>query len=329
MTTSSCLSVGVPAYNQGPYLRETIESLLNQRVQPLEIVVSNNHSTDETAAVCREYANRVRVIMPPMHLSATDHFNFVMSQLQGSWVSLLSSDDLACPGYVDTFTRNITVTSNCVLVRAGIENIDNQGRHISESRLLSVPRICRPPQTLLHQLTSPKVSFAAFAIRKDAWEEAGRFPTEVEFIQDWCMWLRLALKGDFVRDSEIVSRYRCNYRPEVPRRRITQEFRDSAKLYQDILPGLIASLKGDYSRQLTQASRARFRTMIANASHLIKPEESTAREEIVQIAQAWAACAGCQNILLEFRGGAVFQDKPSVLGILKNALTGLYGKLRS
>ena len=41
---SKLLSVGIPAYNQGPYLRATLDSLLLQTNTPLEIVVSNNHS---------------------------------------------------------------------------------------------------------------------------------------------------------------------------------------------------------------------------------------------------------------------------------------------
>ena len=40
------ISVAVPTYNQGDYIRDTLDSLLNQNIAPLEIVVCNNHSTD-------------------------------------------------------------------------------------------------------------------------------------------------------------------------------------------------------------------------------------------------------------------------------------------
>ena len=72
------ISVGVPAYNQGQYLAETLDSLLCQAVPPTEIVVSDNHSTDQTPEILRQYEGRVRIIRPPEHLSMTAHWNFVV-----------------------------------------------------------------------------------------------------------------------------------------------------------------------------------------------------------------------------------------------------------
>ena len=72
------VSVGVPVYNQGQYLAETLDSLLAQTMPPDEITVSDNHSTDETAEVLRRYEGRVRIIRPPEHLPMTAHWNFVV-----------------------------------------------------------------------------------------------------------------------------------------------------------------------------------------------------------------------------------------------------------
>lgn len=45
------ISIGIPTYNQAEYLEETILSVLNQTVAAYEIVVSNNHSTDDTEKI--------------------------------------------------------------------------------------------------------------------------------------------------------------------------------------------------------------------------------------------------------------------------------------
>ena len=104
------LSIGVPAYNQGSYLAETLESLLNQETPFHEIVVSNNHSTDSTAEVLESFAGRVRVVTPPKHLTMAGNWNFTISQLTGDWISLLSSDDLALPN----FARSVTTALQTV-----------------------------------------------------------------------------------------------------------------------------------------------------------------------------------------------------------------------
>ena len=58
------LSVVVPAYNQGPFVGETLESLLTQTRPADEILVSDNHSTDETPRVLEAYRDRIRVVRP-------------------------------------------------------------------------------------------------------------------------------------------------------------------------------------------------------------------------------------------------------------------------
>lgn len=42
------ISIGIPVHNQGSFLETAIRSALNQTVRPFEIIISNNHSTDET-----------------------------------------------------------------------------------------------------------------------------------------------------------------------------------------------------------------------------------------------------------------------------------------
>src|ERR1041384_7700150 len=54
VTTAPLISIGMPVCNGERYLREAIESVLNQTVSDLELVISDNASTDGTEAICRE-----------------------------------------------------------------------------------------------------------------------------------------------------------------------------------------------------------------------------------------------------------------------------------
>ncbi len=74
MSATPRLSIGIPAYNQGEYLRETLASLVHQVDASTEIVVSENHSTDNTPAVLEEFAGRVRVVRPPVHMPMMAHW---------------------------------------------------------------------------------------------------------------------------------------------------------------------------------------------------------------------------------------------------------------
>ena len=55
------LSIGIPTYNQGDYLEDTILSILNQTEKPYEIICSNNHSTDNTSYILEKYKDIITI----------------------------------------------------------------------------------------------------------------------------------------------------------------------------------------------------------------------------------------------------------------------------
>ena len=159
--SSPILSVGVPTYNQAEYLQQTLDSLVNLPRQPLEIVVSENHCTDQTSAILEQYGDAIRVIRPPTHLSMMANWNYLISHLNGEWVVLLSSDDLALPNYVEVLERGTTVSPAAVLVKTSYQRIDRQGRVTKTKHLRATQTVVSPPETLTGQLTGSDVAFGA------------------------------------------------------------------------------------------------------------------------------------------------------------------------
>ena len=283
------LSVGVPAYNQGEYLRTTLDSLLTQTVAPLEIVVSDNHSTDETADILKEYQGRVRVIKPVAHLDMMAHWNFLVSNLNGEWFSLLSSDDLAKPNFVEVLLRGIERSEAAVLIRCGWETIDSEGRLIEVRHLLSVKAITSPPDTLYEQLRGPKVSFAAFAVRKSAWEKVSGFPEECTLVGDWGLWLKFSPLGNFVREMKIISQYRTDYRPVLQKKRTVAWLKDELIISTKIIPGAARQMHLVDLRQIDKAREQRFFQCIKLASQHL---DASDRDDAISVFKAWASELG-------------------------------------
>ena len=59
------ISIGIPVYNQVNTIADAIEAALAQTTSAMEIVVSENHSTDGTAEVVARYKDRIRICTPP------------------------------------------------------------------------------------------------------------------------------------------------------------------------------------------------------------------------------------------------------------------------
>ncbi len=90
------VSIVIPCYQQGHYLRGCIESALAQG-DGVEVIVVNDGSTDTTDAVAREFEGRVRYI-PQSNRGLSAARNRGVSAARGEWIQFLDADDLLEPG---------------------------------------------------------------------------------------------------------------------------------------------------------------------------------------------------------------------------------------
>ncbi len=106
MTTSPALSVLIPNFNYGRYIRETIDSVLVQPMKNLEVVVADNASTDNSVEVVRAVNDeRVRLTINPINVGFAANLERVASHARGRRMILLSSDDRMREGALDAYQR--------------------------------------------------------------------------------------------------------------------------------------------------------------------------------------------------------------------------------
>ncbi len=100
---SPLVSVGVPTYNRAKTLRRTLESLLAQSHSNLEIIISDNASTDATRAMCEEFCQRdarIRYVRQPLNRGPTENFKAVLRQARGEYYMWVADDDWLDSAYV-------------------------------------------------------------------------------------------------------------------------------------------------------------------------------------------------------------------------------------
>jgi glycosyltransferase involved in cell wall biosynthesis len=320
------ISVGVPAYNQGQYLAETLDSLLNQTVPPDEIVVSDNHSTDETSEVLRRYKERVRVIRPPQHLPMTAHWNYVVENLSGDWFSLLSSDDVAEPGLIQHLSRAVGHQPNAVLARGGWLTISPSGHPTDRCLLWSTSTVTEPPRTFLEQLQGPKATFAAFLCLRSAWEEVGGFPTSLRLYGDWGLWLRLSAVGAFVSTHSVVSRYRTGYPGSRHRARLIDSAHDERVIALEVAARAAQQLGLTRHGVTQRAAARRLTTFLVQASGIASDAEI--REQIATELRPLAVATGLEAVLDDFTSGNPL-PRPARFRKLASGASVIHAQLRT
>jgi glycosyltransferase involved in cell wall biosynthesis len=311
------LSVGIPTFNQADFLEETIESLLNQTRPPHEIVISDHFSTDRTPEIIRKYAGRVKEVRPPPGSNLTDQYNFTLASQSGDWITLLSSDDIARPKFCEVLARGAASRDDAVLVRAGWENIDEKGEKRGTNYMLSVPKAETPPATLTSQKNGPKVSFAAFALKRDAYLKSGPILASIESLADWALFLQMAPFGTFVYEHELISGYRVGHDGDKYRRRLGMWIRDEMRIFSEVMP--LAAKRASMAdvEWIGEAARANFRRYLAAASRTFVPSE---RLEVVPLFQAWADRVDDRDLLERFMKGETIVTPTSLVGRAKALL---------
>ena len=121
------VSIGIPVFNGEDFVRQALDALLAQTYDNLELIISDNASTDRTGEICQEYATRdprIKYIRNPSNVGLYANYRRVVSLATGEYFMWAAVDDLkpsdAIEGCVNALSRNqrAVMAHGIVLVRA-------------------------------------------------------------------------------------------------------------------------------------------------------------------------------------------------------------------
>jgi glycosyltransferase involved in cell wall biosynthesis len=127
------VSIGLPVYNGEEFLRQTLDSLLVQTYENLELIVSDNASTDGTEEICREYAardQRVRYYRNAVNCGAAANANRVFVLSSGDYFMWASDEDYWAPAYVSSCMDVLANSDRIVLAGSWSTFVDAETEEI-------------------------------------------------------------------------------------------------------------------------------------------------------------------------------------------------------
>ena len=128
------VSVVIPTYNRAYMLRETLDSVLAQSYRPIEVVLIDDGSTDDTAAVAAPYAPTVRCIRQP-NGGVCKARNAGLAHARGEFIALLDSDDRFFPWKIEAQVRLLRAHPAIGMVWTDMSAISADGRLLRERYL--------------------------------------------------------------------------------------------------------------------------------------------------------------------------------------------------
>lgn len=183
------ISVVVPSFNQGRFIRETLDSLLVQNYPRLEVIVIDGGSSDSTVEVLKTYGTKITWISEKDDGQA-HAIQKGFERASGQWLTWLNSDDVQCNEALWVVNETISADQKAEVVVGNGHYMDENGQN---SR--PYPRIecgtdvdVRDEIFLKGYMAQPSVFF-----RRDAYERVGRINTKLQYCMDYELWVRFAL----------------------------------------------------------------------------------------------------------------------------------------
>ncbi len=216
----AAISLVTPTYNQAGTLEETIDSVLTQKLEePLEYIIVDGNSTDQTPQIVRSYEKLMRRqgicfrYIREKDLGQSDAINKGWRVATGDVLGFLNSDDLLAPGALRNVVRYFAQNPRVMWAYGGWRLIDENGcvyktvrhRRFSRARLLNYCNIGQP----------------SCFFRRRLLKQFGMLDERLHLAMDYDLWLRFATRYDAGIITHVLSSMR--YYPEAKSARKTRE----------------------------------------------------------------------------------------------------------
>lgn len=179
------ISVIMSVYNGEKYLREAIESILNQTIPDFEFIIVNDASTDSSPKIMQSYGDaRIKIINNEKNIGLTRSLNSAIAQAQGKFIARQDADDISLPNRLEEQLRYFEQHPEVALLGTSIDLIDDEGK-ITGKRVISAD----PSKNFFRSswFAHGSVMFKSKIVR-----ELGGYNELFRYSQDYELWLRIA-----------------------------------------------------------------------------------------------------------------------------------------
>ena len=200
------VSVVVPSYNHAQFIETTLRSIIKQTLRPVELIVIDDGSSDNSAAVIERVLDDCPfpselVARNNRGLSATLNEGF--RRTGGEYFAYLGSDDLWLPDFLKARVSLLESRADAVLAYGHAYFIDEQNAIIDSTADWARYADGNVREMLLQTTApmSPTVLYRREALEQQGWNEDSK-------LEDYDLYLRLSVEGEFAFDARILSAWR-------------------------------------------------------------------------------------------------------------------------
>ena len=206
----SPISVIMPVYNAQRYLKEAIESVLNQTYPHFEFIIVDDGSTDRTLELLQQYEkkdSRISIINRP-NTGIVGALNDGIRAAQGDFIARMDADDIALPDRFSRQLERIQSDPDLVILGTNFCFIDASGNIVKSG---NVPRDHEGIDENILKGNGGAIIHPTAMMRKDILMNVGGYREEAQFTEDLDLYHRLSRVGRMANLDEVLFKYRIHF----------------------------------------------------------------------------------------------------------------------
>lgn len=249
MEIKPLVSIVLPTYNGKKYIRESIDSILEQTFHDWELIIVEDCSKDKTPQIVDEYAmmdSRINVIHNTSNQKLPESLNIGFRKAKGKYLTWTSDDNIFLPEALEVMVEALEQAIDSPMVCADMQYIDECGNITGE------PDIPFTPDSIWLQ----DYVGACFMYRRQVLDRVGEYDTDKFLVEDYDYWLRISDEmGDIRRIPQVLYKYRRHSgsltetrRRDVSyqRARLRIKYQDKIKQYYVNSPEILCEIYYDF-----------------------------------------------------------------------------------
>ena len=203
------ISVMMAVYNAERFLKDSIESILNQTFSDFEFIILDDHSTDNSYEIINEYAkrdNRILVLSNEKNLGIAESRTKSIKYAKGKYIAIADADDISVPTRLEKQLKYLEKHKECGVVGGFIQLFDSEtGKIIGYRKYYEDDVRIRKRIFIYSPIAQP-----ASMIRKEVFDYIGFYNPEYPPVEDLDIWFRLGTKYKFANIQEVLINYRVH-----------------------------------------------------------------------------------------------------------------------
>lgn len=238
-STNPLVSVVVITYNSSKYIVETLNSVKKQTYKNIELIITDDCSTDNTVSVIKEWLSKnkakfvcAKLIESTINTGVTANYNRGIEVAAGIWIKGIAGDDIMLDNCIECNLR-YALDNPSDIIFSKVKYIGNDGDIVQNPpKLFHYGAFDLTRRQFTYKLLSGNFLPAATSfMKKSLWLELERFDENIPMQEDWCFWIKAQLASKrlcFVNEETV--KYRIHQSSVSNRNNISQKYLMSEKL---------------------------------------------------------------------------------------------------